>query len=254
MLLVIDVGNTQTALGVFENDKLQCDFRISTNAEQTADELAITFADLLALQGLGLKDLTAVTISSVVPHLTTALEEMARRILKVSLLVVGPGIKTGIPILYDNPREVGADRIANAVAAHHLYGGPAIVVDFGTATTFDVISRKGEYLGGVIAPGVEVSADALSTKAAKLSRVELVKPEAVIGKNTVASLQSGIIFGFAGQVDRLIEMIKKELGDDARVIATGGLAELMVPECKTIELHNPLLTLTGLRLIYQRNI
>lgn len=254
MLLAIDVGNTQTALGVFENDKLRCDFRISTNAEQTADELAITFADLLALQGLGLKDLTAVTISSVVPHLTTALEEMARRILKVSLLVVGPGIKTGIPILYDNPREVGADRIANAVAAHHLYGGPAIVVDFGTATTFDVISRKGEYLGGVIAPGVEVSADALSTKAAKLSRVELVKPEAVIGKNTVASLQSGIIFGFAGQVDRLIEMIKKELGDDARVIATGGLAELMVPECKTIELHNPLLTLTGLRLIYQRNI
>ncbi len=254
MLLAIDVGNTQTAVGIFKGDELCCHWRISTNKEETADELAITLANLLGLENLNLSDINAIIISSVVPHCTISLAEMAHKNLRLEPLIVGPGVRTGIPILYDNPHEVGADRIANAVAAYELYEGPVIVVDFGTATTFDAISEKGEYLGGAIAPGVEVAAQALFSAAAKLSGVELVRPPSPIGKNTQASLQSGIIFGSAGLVDTLVRRIKKEMGDNPKVVATGGLAELMAPECETIDEVNPLLTLIGLKKIYDKNI
>ncbi|MDI6891444.1 MAG: type III pantothenate kinase [Actinomycetota bacterium] len=254
MLLAIDVGNTQTCIGLFEGENLYCHWRISTNKEETADEVTVTLADLLALEGLNLPSMTAVIISSVVPHCTASLEEMARRNLKIEPMIVGPGVKTGMPILYDNPHEVGADRIVNAVAAYELYGGPVIVVDFGTATTFDAISEKGEYLGGVITPGVEISAEALFETAAKLSRVDLVKPPSVIGKNTGASIQAGVILGTAGQVDSLVGMIQTEMGGECFVVATGGLAELIAPECKTIHKVDPLLTLTGLKKVYDKNI
>jgi type III pantothenate kinase len=253
MLLAVDVGNTQTVLGVFDQKKLLCDFRISTDRDKTADELAITLADLLRLQELKLQDIKALIVSSVVPSHTSALTTMARDHLNISPLIVGPGVKTGMPILYENPHEVGADRIVNGVAAFTLYGGPAIVVDFGTATTFDVISEKGEYLGGAIAPGVQISADALFTVAAKLSRVDIVRPKAVIGKNTAESLQSGILFGYAGQVDAMVNRITEELGKKPVVIATGGLAELVHPECRTIEKLDLLLTLKGLQMIFEKN-
>jgi len=253
MLLAIDVGNTQTVIGLFDGDKLCEHWRVSTDPNKTGDELAIILADLLSLVNLGLKDISAVIISSVVPNLTSAFGEMSEQILKLKPLIVGPGIKTGVSILYDQPREVGADRIANAVAAYELYGGPTIVVDFGTATTFDVISKDGEYLGGVIAPGIEISANALFAAAAKLSRVEIIRPERVVGKNTAESIQSGIIYGTVGQVDGIVNRLKKELAGTPKVIATGGLAELIVSECQTVDSHEPMLTLVGLRLIYEKN-
>jgi len=254
MLLAIDVGNTETVLGVFDKKKLLCHFRISTDRDRTGDELAIIVADLLRLQQLKLQDISAVIVSSVVPHYVSALSKMARDHLKMSPLILGPGVKTGMPILYENPHEVGADRIANAVAAFSLYGGPAIVVDFGTATTFDVISEKGEYLGGAIAPGLQISADALFAVAAKLSKVDIVRPQAVIGRNTTESLQSGILFGYAGQVDTMVNRIREELGKKPVIIATGGLAELVVPECKTVKKLDVLLTLKGLQIIYEKNV
>ena len=253
MLLAIDVGNTQTVIGVFEKDSLQEHWRISTNKEETADEFAIVLNDLLLLKGLKLSNIEAVIISSVVPHCTAALQEMTLKNLKLEPLVVGPGLKTGLPILYDNPHEVGADRIVNSVAAYELYGGPVIVVDFGTATTFDVVSGQGEYLGGAIAPGIEVSTEALFSAAARLSRVDLTAPKKVIGKNTQSSVQSGVIFGSAGLVDALVNRIRQELKTDAKVVATGGLAELMIPHCATITEINPMLTLVGLKKIYDRN-
>lgn len=254
MLLAVDVGNTQTCIGVFEQDTLRSNWRISTNKDETADEVAVTVADLLHLEGLTLPSITAAIISSVVPHCTAAYEEMVRKNLKLEPLIVGPGVKTGLPILYDSPHEVGADRIVNAVAAFELYGGPIIVVDFGTATTFDVISEKGEYLGGAIAPGVEVSAEALFEAAAKLSRVDLVKPPSAIGKNTRASLQAGIIFGTVGQVEEIVSKIAKEIGLNCFVVATGGLAELIAPECKSINKIDLLLTMIGLKKIYEKNL
>ncbi len=253
MLLAIDVGNTQKVIGVFKDEELICHWRISTNREETADESAVVLSDLLGLKKLALQDVSAVIISSVVPHCTASLIEMTEIYLNIKPIIVGPGLKTGMPILYDNPLEVGADRIVNAVAAFKKYGGPAIVVDFGTATTFDAISTKGEYLGGAISPGVEISSEALFTIAAKLSRVDLRKPSKVIGKNTETSIQSGLIYGFAGLVDTIVGKMIYEIGSEPEIIATGGLASLIAPVCESIQEIDPLLTLTGLKIIYDMN-
>ncbi len=253
MLLGIDVGNTQTVIGVFIDGELKDHWRISTESERTADEMALTLGGFLAFVGHSLTQVNGMIISSVVPEMTSAMAHMARDILGLEPLVVDSGTDTGIPVLYEDPRQVGADRLVNAVAAVHKYGTPCIVVDFGTATTWDAIDREGRYLGGTIAPGVEISADALFRQAARLARVELVAPENAIGRNTVESIQSGIINGTAGQVDRLVELFKEELGGDCRVVATGGLAEVVVGKCHTIEVLDPLLTLEGLRLIFERN-
>lgn len=253
MLLVIDVGNTQTNFGVFKGDKLIVSWRISTNAEETADELAVTLSELFSLKDLSFSEVEGVAISSVVPHCTAALTEMCDKFFELEPLIVGPGVKTGISILYDNPHEVGPDRIVNALAAYELYGGPVIVVDFGTATTFDAISKKGEYLGGAIAPGIEISTNALFDHAARLSRVDLVKPSKVIGKNTQESLQAGIIFGFAGQVDEIVRKMDEELKAKAEVVATGGLAPFIAPECATVDKIDIDLTLIGLHKVWERN-
>jgi type III pantothenate kinase len=253
MLLGIDVGNTQTVIGVFIDGELKDHWRISTERERTADEMALTLGGFLAFVGHSLTQVNGMIISSVVPEMTSAMAHMARDILGLEPLVVDSGTDTGIPVLYEDPRQVGADRLVNAVAAVHKYGTPCIVVDFGTATTWDAIDREGRYLGGTIAPGVEISADALFRQAARLARVELVSPENAIGRNTIESIQSGIINGTAGQVDRLVELFKEELGDDCHVVATGGLAEVVVGNCHTIEVLDPLLTLEGLKLIFERN-
>ncbi|MBU4193437.1 MAG: type III pantothenate kinase [Actinobacteria bacterium] len=252
MLLGIDVGNTQTVIGVY-SEKLENHWRISTKRERTADEFALTLSGFLAFKGHSLDQLDGVVISSVVPEMTSALVHMARDIMSLDPLVIDSDTDTGIPILYDDPRQVGADRLVNAVAAIDRYGSPAVVVDFGTATTLDAITRSGEYLGGTITPGLEISADALFRHAARLSRVELDAPEHAIGRNTVESIQCGLIFGTAGQVDRLVELFKRELGEDAAVVATGGLAEVVVARCRTIEVTDPLLTLNGLKIVYDRN-
>lgn len=253
MLLVFDVGNTNIVLGVYDGRQLLVQWRVSTHREQPADELAMLLCNLFHYAGLSFDQVDAVAISSVVPPLMPSLEELSRRYFHVEPLIVGPGIKTGMPIKYDNPREVGADRIANGVAAYALYGGPTVVVDFGTATTFDVISGRGEYLGGAICPGIGISMEALFARAAKLPRVELVRPKSVIGKNTVTSMQAGIVYGFVGQVEGVVKLIQDELGAKPFVVATGGLAELIAPLTSTIDEVNPLLTLEGLRLVYERN-
>ncbi|MFZ5591613.1 MAG: type III pantothenate kinase [Bacillota bacterium] len=253
MILVFDVGNTNIVLGVFRDQELLAHWRISTSIQRTADEYGMLLAALFQHHGISMQDVQAVVISSVVPPLMRALEELAQKYFGVEPLVVGPGIKTGIAIKYENPREVGADRIVNAVAAYEKYGGPIIIVDFGTATTFCAINARGEYLGGAIAPGIAISTEALFARAAKLPRVELVRPLSVIGRNTVSSMQSGIIFGFAGQVDAIVGRMKKELGGQCKVIATGGLAELIARETSSIDVVDNLLTLQGLRLIYERN-
>lgn len=254
MLLVVDVGNTQSSFGVFEGENLKDSWRVSTNKDETADELSATLLTLLSLRSMSLSDLDAMIISSVVPHCTASLIEMGRRLLNLEPLVVGPGLKTGITILYDNPHEIGADRIVNAVAAFSSYGGPAIVVDFGTATTFDAISEKGEYLGGAITPGIETSSEALFEMAAKLSRVDLKVPAKAVGKNTAESLQAGILFGAGGGVDRIVGMIKDEIGQEAKVIATGGLAKLACQVCRTIDEIDSDLTISGLKLLYDKNV
>ena len=253
MLLGIDVGNTQTVIGVFAEGELREHWRISTERERTADEIALTLGGFLAFVGYSLTQVNGMIISSVVPEMTSALVRMARDILELEPLVVDSSTDTGVPVLYEDPRQVGADRLVNAVAAIHKYGTPCVVVDFGTATTWDAIDSEGRYLGGTIAPGVEISADALFRHAARLARVELVAPDNAIGRNTVESIQSGLIYGTAGQVDRLVELFKEQLGDEARVIATGGLAEVVADKCRTIEVLDPLLTLDGLRIIYGRN-
>lgn len=254
MILVFDVGNTNIVLGIYKGQKLLEHWRISTNPHRTADEYGMLLRDLFQYAGITCRGIKALVISSVVPPLMLALEQMSEKYFGVKPLMVGPGIKTGLAIRYDNPREVGADRIVNAVAGYELYGGPLIIVDFGTATTFDAISARGEYLGGAIAPGIGISTEALFARAAKLPRVELVRPATVIGKNTVSSMQAGIIFGFAGLVDEIVRRMKAELGGNPAALATGGLAELIARDSKTIDRVDPLLTLKGLRLIYERNL
>jgi type III pantothenate kinase len=253
MLLAVDVGNTQTVFGLFEGERLLEHWRVATEDERTADELAALLGRLLELRELGFDDVTGVCLASTVPRLLRSYEELAERHLEAPLLVLGPGTKTGIPILYDDPREVGPDRIANAVAARERYGAPCIVVDFGTSTNFDAVSDAGEYVGGVLAPGIEISMDALFARAARLQQVDFSEPAAVIGKTTTSALQSGLVYGFAGQVDGIVGRMRAELGDTAPVIATGGLAELIAPHSGTIERVDPLLTLEGLRLVWTLN-
>lgn len=253
-LLAIDVGNTQTFAGLFIDGELEEHWRIATEVHATVDQLAATFSALLALSGHNMGDVGQLTVSSVVPTLSGQYELLAERYLGTEALLVGPGTSTGLPIMINNPHEVGADRIVNAVAALDILGGPCIVVDFGTATTFCAISGAGEYLGGAIAPGVEISLEALAQRAARLSMVDLCEPESVIGKTTAASLCSGIVLGFAGLVDGLVERMRTELGSDSvATIATGGYASLVVPHAATLDRIDPLLTLRGLKLINLRN-
>ncbi len=253
MLLVGDVGNTQTVLGLYEGDALVHDFRIESNQGRTLDECHVLLRSLLDVAEVNRSEIEAAILASVVPAVTETMERAVSLAFGVEPLVVGPGIKTGMPILYENPREVGADRIVNAVAAYSIVGGAVVVVDFGTATTFDVVSTKGEYLGGVIAPGIRISADALFARAAKLPRVEVAKPPRVIGRNTIHSMQSGIVYGYVGLVDGMVERIRAELGVESAVIATGGLARLVEEESRTIGRVEEFLTLDGLRLLYDRN-
>ena len=254
MLLVVDVGNTQTHFGTFRGDALVEHWRFATVRESTADELGAALRNLLELRGIGLADLSASIVSSTVPQLEPEWMSMAQRYLGHRMLAVGPGLKTGMAIRIDNPRELGADRLVNAVAAHALLGGPCISVDFGTAVNYDVVSAEGEYLGGVIAPGVEISLDALTSRGAKLPRIDLAAPRSAIGKGTVDAIRSGIVFGFAAQVDGIITRIRDELGTQAPTIATGGLAAIVVPSTTTIDEVDDLLTLTGLRLLYEHNL
>ena len=250
MLLAIDVGNTNTVLGLFDDEVLRGSWRIKTDARTTADELALTFRGLLGDQPA----VSGVALCSTVPAVLREMRVMLDRYYPdIPTVIVEPGVKTGVPILTDNPKEVGADRIVNTLAAYTLFGGPSIVVDFGTSTNLDVVSAKGEFLGGALAPGIEISIDALAVRAAQLRKVELVRPRAAIGKNTVEALQSGALYGFAGQVDGLVERIAQELPPLTAVIATGGLAPIVVPESRSITHHEPDLTLVGLQLLFARN-
>jgi len=266
MLLAIDTGNTQTVIGLFDGKELTDHWRIATVVERTADELALMVQQFLAFHGFTLRDdagrsapapalggtIDGVAISSGVPRVTAELRAMTARYFGFPALVLEPGVRTGMPILYDNPKEVGADRIANAVAAYELYGGPSIVVDFGTANTIEAVSERGEYLGGAIFPGIDVSMDALFGRAAALRRVELVAPRHVIGKSTVESIQSGCVYGFSGQVDALVDRFQAELGE-CTVVATGGLADPIIEHSRTIQHYEPWLTLQGLRIVFERN-
>jgi type III pantothenate kinase len=259
MLLTIDVGNTNTVLGLFEGEEVVEHWRIATDPVRTADELAVILQGLLGQSVMFADpDITGVALCCTVPSVLHEMREMFRRYYgDVPTVIVEPGVKTGVPVRYDNPREVGSDRITNSAAAVHLYGGPAIVVDFGTSTNFDAISERGEFVGGALAPGIEISVDALSRRAAQLLKVELTRPARVIGKSTVEALQSGIIFGFAGQVEGLVLRMAAELApsdpDSVTIIATGGLAPLVIDEVKVIDAYEPWLTLIGLRLIWERN-
>jgi type III pantothenate kinase len=249
MLLAVDVGNTQTVLGLYDGDDLRDHWRVATEWQRSGDELGALLRTLLP----PLDGVDGVCLSSTVPALVRSYEDFVGRFTSARLLVLGPGIRTGMPIRYDDPREVGPDRIANAVAAKDRYGAPAIVVDFGTSTNFDVVSADGAYIGGVLAPGMEVSMDALFARAARLFRVEFVEPPAVIGKTTMTSLQSGLVYGFAGQVDEIATRIRCELGVEAQTVATGGLADLIAPHSRTIDRVDPWLTLEGLRLVWNLN-
>jgi type III pantothenate kinase len=254
MLLVFDVGNTNMVLGVYEGKKLLKDWRISTDKEKTSDEYGVLINNLFQFDGLNLRDVKDVIISSVVPNVMHSLENFSIKYCKKQPLIVGPGVKTGLNIKYDNPKQVGADRIVNAVAGIEKYGTPLIIIDFGTATTFCAMSEKGEYLGGTIAPGIKISSEALFQRASKLPRVELAKPGIAICKNTVSAMQSGIIYGYVGLVDKIIDMMKMEFKNkDVKVIATGGLSSLIASETDRIDFVDKFLTLEGLRIIYDKN-
>ena len=257
MLLAIDIGNTQTVLGLFDGDDLDHTWRIATYDTRTADELAVLITSLLAQHEGGVK-VGGIALCSTVPAALHEMRLMCGRYYKdVTTVVVEPGVRTGVPILTDNPKEVGSDRIVNSLAAADLFGGPAIVVDFGTATTFDAVSAKGEYLGGAIAPGIEISVEALGARGAQLRKVELARPRSVIGRNTVEALQSGILYGFAGQVDGILRRMAVELShdpDSGPVVATGGLAPMVIDESESIDEHDPWLTLRGLKLVFDRNL
>jgi type III pantothenate kinase len=248
MLLAVDVGNTQTALGLFRGEELVEHFRLATDPTRTGDELGVTLGALFELE-----EVEGICFSTTVPPLQREWERVAERWLEAPLLVLGPGTKTGLPIRYDDPREVGPDRIANAVAARERYGAPCIVVDFGTSTNFDIVSEEGEYVGGVLAPGIEISMEALFARAARLVKVDFAAPATVIGKTTVGGLQSGLVYGFAGQVDGIVGRIREELGSAAQTVATGGLADLIAPHAATLDRVDPFLTLEGLRLVWLLN-
>lgn len=254
MLLAVNVGNTNTVLGVFRGTELEHQWRASTEIERTADELAVLFGGLLEQAGLSFSNqITGVVISSVVPTSTGALREMVTRYFNFPPVVVEPGTKTGLSILTDNPRELGADRVVNALAAYSRYGGPCIVIDFGTATTYDVVSEKGEFLGGAIAPGVQTKNASLSRETARLPQVDLLAPRSAIGKNTIEAIQSALVYGTAAEAEGIVERMQKELGGGAIVVATGGFAPVIVPQCSVIDEHDPWLTLEGLRLVFERN-
>jgi type III pantothenate kinase len=251
VLLCIDIGNTNTVLATFEGEKLVHSWRIKTDARSTADELALLYRGLLAADDV---QLTGVAACSTVPMALRSLRSMLDRYYRtLPTVILEPGVRTGVQLAIDNPKEVGSDRVANTLAAFTLYGGPAIVVDFGTSTNFDVVSARGEFLGGVLAPGIEISVEALAARAAQLRKVELIRPPRIIGKNTVECLQSGVVYGFAGQVDGVVRGIISEIGPVKAVVATGGLAPVVLDECVTVTHHEPMLTLIGLRLIFDRN-
>ncbi len=253
MLLVVDVGNTQTHFGAYDGDRLVEHWRFATVRESTSDELGAALRSLLALRALGFDDIEASIVSSTVPALRPEWTAMAARYLGHEMPVVGPAIKTGMPIRIDNPRELGADRLVNAVAAYDALGGPCVVVDLGTALTFDIVSAEGEYLGGIIAPGVEISMEALTSRAAAIPKIDLDPPRTLIGKGTVDAIRSGVVYGFAAQVDGIVTRLRAELGESTEAIATGGLAHAIVPFCDTISEIDDELTLRGLRLIWERN-
>ena len=253
MLMAIDIGNTHIVLGIYKDEQLVSHWRLSTKIDRTVDEYGIILRNLFLHNDLDHHDVNAIAVSSVVPPVMPTIEGMTRQYFQLEPLVVGPGVKTGMPILYDNPREVGADRIVNAVAGFEHYGGPLLIIDFGTATTFCVVSAQGEYLGGAITIGIDVAMEALFQKTAKLPRIELVKPAKIIGRNTVTSLQSGLVYGFIGQVEGIIQRIKEELNEDLYVVATGGICRYMAGESSLINKEDPYLTLEGLRIIYNRN-
>ncbi len=253
MILTLDIGNTNIKTALFEGERMAAYWRISTNRTMTSDEYGMLMSNLFTHHNLSMKSVTGIVISSVVPTINYTIEHMCMTYFGRTPMFVAPGIKTGIHIKYDNPKELGSDRIANAVAAYELYGGPCIYIDFGTATSFGVVSQKGEFLGGAICPGLKVTADALVDRTAKLPRFELVKPATVIGKNTITNLQSGILYGHIGLVKYLIKRMKEELGSDCKVVATGGMAVLIREECPEITELDGLLTLKGLRLIYDKN-
>jgi type III pantothenate kinase len=253
MLLAIDIGNTNIVLGLYRGKKLLTHWRLLTQPDRSADEYGILISQLAGSESFTCDQIQAMVVSCVVPPMLSLIHELSERYFKIHPLVLGPGVKTGMPILYDSPKEVGADRICNGVAAYEKYHDACIAVDFGTATTFDFISKAGEYLGGSIAPGLLISVEALFQKASKLPRVEIVKPKEVIGKNPVQSIQSGIFYGYVGLVDGIVQRIQKENRVRAKVVATGGLAPLLAPECSTINEIDEFLTLDGLRIIYERN-
>lgn len=254
MIIALDIGNTNIKTGIYDDREMVQYVRFSTNMRKTSDEYGLMLLQFLALKGIGTESIEAAVVSSVVPSINFTIEHMCRTYFDFDPLMVGPGVKTGLNIRYDNPREVGSDRIACAVAAHELYGGPVIVIDFGTATTFNAVSAEGEFLGGAIMPGIKLSTEALVANAAKLPRIELARPESAIGRTTVGNMQAGVIFGFAGAVDSLAARMRAELNDPAaQVVATGGLARLIAPESKAIGRVNGSLALEGLRIIYERN-